>query len=81
MSCNDLFGDKTATERPEPNGYCIRKSGRNVGKKYNYYWRQGKSAERRSKTFKGIAEQMALQWGGQLIAHVDVEHIGRIPQK
>ena len=59
---DDLFAKKTATERPEPNGYCIRKSGKNASKKYNYYWRQGKSAKQRSKTFEGIAKQMAKQW-------------------
>lgn len=64
---DDLFGEKTATERPEPKGHCIRKSGRNAGKKYNYYWRQGKSAKQRSKTFEGIANAMAEQWGNLLI--------------
>lgn len=50
-------------ERPKPQGYCIRKSGKNKGKRYNYYWRQGKSGKSRSKTFQGIAEAMADQWG------------------
>ena len=63
---DDLFGKKTATKRPKPYGYCIRKSGRNVGKKYNYYWRQGKSAKERSKTFHGIAKAMAAQWSEDL---------------
>lgn len=49
--------------RPVPDGYCIRKSGKNKGKRYNYYWRQGKSAKLRSKTFSGIAKAMAEQWG------------------
>lgn len=60
---SDLFDKRTATEKPQPNGYCIRKTGRNAGKKYNYYFRQGKSAKRRSKTFPGIAAAMAQQWG------------------
>lgn len=40
-----------------------RKSGTNAGKEYKYYWRQGKSAKARSKTFPGIARAMAEQWG------------------
>lgn len=60
---DDLFGGKTSVPRPTPNGFCIRKTGKNAGKKYNYYWRQGKSAKRRSKTFPGIAKAMAEQWG------------------
>ena len=60
---NDLFGQKTATEKPLPNGYCIRKTGKYAGSKYNYYFRQGKSAKQRSKTFPGIAKAMAEQWG------------------
>jgi len=64
---DDLFGKKTATKRPHPNGYCIRKTGKNAGKKYNYYWRQGKSAKIRSKTFPGIAQTMATQWAGKAI--------------
>lgn len=40
----------------------IRKTGNKAGQPYNYYWRQGKSAHERSKTFKGIAKAMAEQW-------------------
>jgi site-specific DNA-cytosine methylase len=57
--------------RPEPLGYVIRKSGPNKGKRYNYYWRQGKSAKQRSKTFPGIAKAMAEQWAG----HIDTVDI------
>jgi len=60
---DDLFGVKTATRKPTPSGYCVRKSGKQIGKKYNYYWRQSKNAEQRSKTFPGIARAMAQQWG------------------
>jgi hypothetical protein len=60
---DDLFGKKTATERPEPKGYCIRKKGKRAGRKYNYYWRNGKTAKQRSRTFEGIAKAMADQWG------------------
>lgn len=46
-----------------PDGYCIRRSGKQVGKRYNYYWRQGKSGRNRSITFSAIADAMAEQWG------------------
>ena len=70
---DDLFGEKTSTLRPQPNGFCVRKSGRNAGKKYNYYWRQGKSSKRRSKTFPGIAKAMAEQWGGAFLKNFQTE--------
>ena len=60
----DKLIDTNNVGRPEPAGFCIRKSGPNKGKKYNYYWRQGKGAKNRSKTFKGIAKAMAEQWAG-----------------
>lgn len=41
----------------------IRKSGPKKGQRYNYYWRQGKTAHDRSRTFIGIAQAMAEQWG------------------
>jgi site-specific DNA-cytosine methylase len=47
----------------EPNGYCIRQSGNLAGKRYNYYWRQGKSSHSRARTFPAIAQAMAEQWG------------------
>jgi len=53
------------TEKPKPNGYVVRKSGKAIGKKYNYYWRQSKSAHDRSRTFNGIARAMAEQWSAQ----------------
>ena len=49
--------------KPEPKGYYIRQSGKQVGKKYNYYWRQGKDSHSRSITFPAIADAMAEQWG------------------
>lgn len=49
--------------RPKPMKQITRKSGRLKGAKYSYYWRQGKSAKERSKTFPGIAKAMAEQWG------------------
>ena len=59
---NNLFMDKSGV-KPQPNGYCIRKSGKDAGKKYNYYFRQGKTGKQRSVTFQGIASAMADQWG------------------
>ena len=50
-------------EKPKPQKTIIRKTGKQAGKKYNYYWRQGKSAHDRSRTFQGIADAMAEQWG------------------
>ncbi len=50
-------------ERPKPTGYVIRKTGRLKGQRYNYYWRQSKTAKQRSRTFQGIANAMAEQWG------------------
>jgi len=50
--------------KPKPFKTVIRKSGKLKGKPYNYYWREGKSAKERSKTFPGIAKAMAEQWGG-----------------
>jgi len=48
---------------PEPIKTIIRKSGSKVGQPYNYYWREGKSAKEKSRTFPGIAQAMANQWG------------------
>lgn len=50
------------TEKPKAKGFVIRKTGK-VGKKYNYHWRQSKSAHNRSRTFQCIANAMADQWG------------------
>ncbi len=50
---------------PLPWGYVMRKSGQQKGKRYNYYWRAGKTAHDRSQTFQGIADAMADQWGAE----------------
>ena len=50
-------------EIPKPTGFCTRKTGSQVGKKYNYYLRQSKTAHDRARTFQGIANGMAEQWG------------------
>ena len=50
-------------EKPKPIKSIIRKTGKQDGKIYNYYWRQGKTAKARAKTFPGIAKAMAEQWG------------------
>ena len=54
----------THNDKPKPIKTIIRKTGSKAGQPYNYYWRQGKSAKERSKTFPVIAKAMALQWGG-----------------
>jgi len=46
-----------------PKKTIIRKTGKKAGQPYNYYWRQGKSAHDRSRTFGCIAKAMAEQWG------------------
>ena len=61
-----LLIDTNNVGKPEPIGFVIRKSGPNKGKRYNYYWRQGKNAKQRSKTFTGIAKAMASQWAGSI---------------
>lgn len=48
--------------KPAPIKTIIRRSGDKAGQPYNYYWRQGKSAKDRAKTFPGIANAMASQW-------------------
>lgn len=62
--CDDLFEKKTVVDRPKPNGFVLRQTGNKAGQKYNYYFRQGKTAKDRAKTFPGIAKAMADQWGG-----------------
>lgn len=51
------------SHRPKPIKTITRKTGRQAGKPYNYYWREGKSAHDRAKTFPGVAKAMADQWG------------------
>ena len=60
---DNLFFKQTHTEKPVPTKTIIRKTGSKAGQKYNYYWRQGRTGHERSKTFPGIAEAMAIQWG------------------
>ncbi len=54
---------KKTNLKVEPYHTILRKTGQQSGQKYNYYWRQGKSAHSRSITFKCIAQAMATQWG------------------
>lgn len=42
-----------------PTGHCFKRNGR----RYNYYYHQGKSSKERSRFFEGIADAMANQWG------------------
>lgn len=60
---DNLFEEKTMIDRPLPRGGVVRKSGPKKGQMYNYYFRQGKNAKNRAKTFPGIAKAMAEQWG------------------
>lgn len=53
-------------ELPAPK-YCIRKTGPRAGRRYNYYFHQGKNGHERSRFFPGIADAMAQQWGDILI--------------
>ena len=55
------------TDPPKPKHTIVRKSGDKKGQPYNYYWREGKSAKERSKTFPVIAKAMADQWSKVLI--------------
>ena len=53
----------THNDKPKPIKTIIRKTGSKAGQPYNYYWRQGKSAKDRSRTFPCIAAAMSEQWG------------------
>jgi hypothetical protein len=44
----------------KPRGFCIRADGR----RYNYYFHQGKNSQARSRFFPSVANAMAHQWGG-----------------
>ena len=61
---NDLFSQKTATEKPSPSFTWINKNGK---VKNEYYINiHNKDATYRSKSFKAISEAMATQWGAYL---------------
>lgn len=47
----------------KPTKYCVRKSGKKIGQIYNYYYHEGRNSEDRARTFQGIADAMAQQWG------------------
>ncbi len=47
----------------QPNKFCVRKTGVKKGQIYNYYYHEGKNAQDRARTFQGIADAMANQWG------------------
>jgi hypothetical protein len=55
--------EHTNTVEVKPIKTIIRKTGSKAGQPYNYYWRQGKSAKDRSRTFQCLADAMADQWG------------------
>jgi site-specific DNA-cytosine methylase len=54
---------KKTNLKVEPNHIITRKTGKKSGGPYRYYWRQGKSAKDRSRTFGCIAKAMAEGWG------------------
>lgn len=62
---NDLFGLKTATEKPVPYQVQIRKATGQIKKRYftdSIVNNKLRSAKEKSKTFQGIAHAMAKQW-------------------
>ena len=55
--CDDMFGQKTMTDYPEPWGY-LKTTGKPI------HWTEYKhGSEERSRTWNGIAQAMAAQWG------------------
>lgn len=42
--------------------FCVRRSGPRAGRRYNYYFHQGKTGHERSRFFPGVAAAMANQW-------------------
>jgi len=62
---NDLFGSKTATDKPKPYQIQIQKS---TGRLRNRYWtdcfvnNKLKTGKEKSKTFQSIADAMLKQW-------------------
>jgi hypothetical protein len=59
---DDLFGEKTHTEKPKPM-YYLKTTGKPI------HWTEGNHrSETRSRTFVSIAKAMAEQWGHQLVA-------------
>jgi len=50
-------------EGMRPKKIIIRKTGQRKGGNYGYYYVQGKKAKDKAKTFPGIAQAMATQWG------------------
>ena len=64
----NLFGERTATDKPEPKGYY--RNGPKKGKAIYFSDSFGFTeyrAKLRSKTFPGIAKAMAHQWGEYLL--------------
>ncbi len=49
----------TIIEEVRPKGSCVKANGR----RYNYYFHQGKNGHERSRFFPSIANAMAAQWG------------------
>jgi len=49
--------------KPKPAKEYVRKSGKKAGQIYRGYYHEGKNSYKRSKSFRGIANAMAEQWG------------------
>lgn len=57
---DDLFGKRTSVDSPEPI-YYLKTSGKAI------HWTEAvKGSQKRSRTFNGIAEAMAEQWGNEV---------------
>lgn len=53
-----------------PPQFCIRKTGPRAGRRYNYYFHNGKDGHERSRFFPGVAAAMAEQWGGYAVTQL-----------
>ena len=68
---NDLFGVATATEKPEPNQIQVRKATGQIKKRYFTDCitnNKLKTGHEKSKLFQSIANEMARQWSGVVVA-------------
>ena len=63
---DDMFGKRTATDKPEPI-YYLKTSGKAI------HWTEAvKGAKRRSKSWSGIANAMAEQWGNEVESDIEL---------
>lgn len=68
---DDLFGRKTYTKPNEPKNFMVRKGKYRTGTIRKIYWQEmlpkKDRAKIKSKTFQGIANAMAEQWGDYVL--------------